>query len=217
MVARPQVDRMPGLLTRVLVPIAVAGAAGVLAFNVGRHGWSQHRSAHWPSAEGYILESEAVPHDPDDPLSLPTHRLSYSYRVGTHWYEGTRYTAYGPVLSWLRSGGPSGLEEAYPVGAAVEVAYDPERPTLAVLSAGTTTGERVIVAVVLATLAGVALPMLGMALRELSSGRPAGSAEGQIVSLSSAAAWNRGPAGQTAGPIRPMTPSLKGRPGRPSI
>jgi len=71
----------------------------------------------------------------------------YRYQVGTRWYTSKRLTY--RMARWIRFGEALDMIEGLRVGREVEVWYDPEKPTRAVLIPGSSTGNIVALALYL--------------------------------------------------------------------
>lgn len=111
-------------------------------------------SDQWPLANGRIVTCDIVPRTGGlVPTSSDTKyeaRIFYNYDVGGIQYEGNRlavgYTSKARIQ-------PDAVAKKYPVGRFVRVAYDPSRPTTAVLEPGLN------LSAALPALAGIALAL----------------------------------------------------------
>lgn len=87
------------------------------------------RSQNWPSASGRVVESKLVSFKDSDGNSSMEAQLRYTYEVA-----GAVLT--GSTVAIAGGGRPSKIVEKYPVGTAVQVFYDPNKPSMAVLERG---------------------------------------------------------------------------------
>lgn len=109
--------------------------AGTLAFDC-LLGWSlvyQFRALTFPTADGVVTRSEVlVGRDSDGDPSYHLD-IAYDYEVDGRRYTGTRYSRAQVGVSskaWHK------VRDELPVGAAVQIRYDPDDPTQALLRAG---------------------------------------------------------------------------------
>ena len=97
--------------------------------------WQAMRSEEWPRTTGEVLTSGIEKSRDSDGTPMYRAQVTYKYRVGSRELTGTR-VFFGDSLkvSWV--GPASKLAAKYKVGAAVRVAYDPLKPSVAVLEPG---------------------------------------------------------------------------------
>ena len=87
------------------------------------------RSLSWPSVSGRVVESKLVFFKDSDGNSSPEAQLRYTYDVAGAVLSGSTVAIAG-------GGQPAKTIEKYPVGTAVQVFYDPNKPSSAVLVPG---------------------------------------------------------------------------------
>ncbi len=91
------------------------------------------RSVTWPTVKGEITRSEVVRSSRGGKRGLEP-RVEFAYTV-----DDRRWEAKTPVLGiWLWSGDGRAICERYPLGATVDVTYDPMDPSVAFLERGRT-------------------------------------------------------------------------------
>ncbi len=101
------------------------GALGMFLVALGL--WSRRmnaRAAHWPSVKGTVLASELKDRGEDSPDA----QIRYSYQIAGVTYESKNISYAGHWSSQDRE-----LVERYPVGASVDVYFDPAKPSRAAL------------------------------------------------------------------------------------
>ncbi|MDR3466012.1 MAG: DUF3592 domain-containing protein [Xanthobacteraceae bacterium] len=137
-------------LFALFVPLAciVLGALGVRAYLQTRR--KLQASASWPTAAGTITVSEAIAFqntETDDPgreTVTTQYRvdIAFTYKVGGQEYHSDTWK-----WGWTRIYGgpeqPQAIAAAYPVGKRVQVFYDPNEPSTAVLEPGNPQGSLV--------------------------------------------------------------------------
>ncbi len=108
----------------------VIGTIGVLCMLYGQYqlGWAR-ASADWPVVAGRIVTSEVTSHT-DEEGTTYSDEIEYVYAV-----DGTEYEADVVVIGG-HGYGPHRVVGRYPLGAEVTVAYDPDKPSRAVLEPG---------------------------------------------------------------------------------
>lgn len=122
-----------------LVRAGLAGAA-ILTLLIMWSSWSELRrdrpSANWPSTRGEILTDTAYWHRGGRHHSgYYSVDLTYAYPVGGLSYLGHRVRLWDPDLS-RRSIPGDDFAKAHPAHSAVEVFYDPQRPSECALVTG---------------------------------------------------------------------------------
>ncbi|MDG1874176.1 MAG: DUF3592 domain-containing protein [Mariniblastus sp.] len=109
---------------------AVIGTIGLLFCLYGQYqlGWAR-ASAHWPVVSGRVITSKVTTHT-DEEGTTYSDKIKYVYTVDEAEYQsgivvigGHEYSAHNVVAR-------------YPLGAKVSVAYDPNKPSRAVLEPG---------------------------------------------------------------------------------
>jgi hypothetical protein len=120
---------------------AIIAVALVLALVLGAWVWKQQRqdaAAAWPATAGRIVASAVEPVAPPPASRQPPSfvvAVRYEYTVGGRRYEAGRI-AFGPPTPYAHGEAAERVRERYPVGGAVTVYYDPQRPDDAVLERG---------------------------------------------------------------------------------
>jgi hypothetical protein len=119
------------IVTRVAV-IVIPGILFTAAFPMAL-GWliEDARTVRFPQAEGVIIVSEFKRGSDGGRYDWV---LQYTYTVGGTTYTGTRYSPNAETRYHERDAGR--MAAAFPVGARVPVAYDPDAPTVAYLRPG---------------------------------------------------------------------------------
>jgi hypothetical protein len=118
-----------------MIPAALISFAGtvVLFFGVraerGRRRL-ESRSRQWPSITGRVVESGTTQVNDGDSTTYKA-RIRYEYLVGDQQYIGDRISIRGAESIFRNK--INSIVERYPVGASVEVFYDPQQPQMAVL------------------------------------------------------------------------------------
>lgn len=108
----------------------VIATIGLLLTLYGQYQLSWARaSADWPVVPGRIVTSKVTAHT-DEEGTTYSDKIKYVYTV-----EGTKYEA-GVVVIGGHSYGAHNVVARYPQGAEVSVAYDPNKPSRAVLEPG---------------------------------------------------------------------------------
>ncbi len=134
----------------------VLGLPGALALGHALQQIRRGRSTrNWPVVAGRIAARTLSPF----PLIIPIARgaFRYTYRVGNVEYAGRRIRFGSDIAFAIPDPARTWLGQAYPPGAAVEVAYDPHNPADAVLRTGVSPGTYVIAACAAAMLIAGAL------------------------------------------------------------
>ncbi|RMG42912.1 MAG: DUF3592 domain-containing protein, partial [Acidobacteria bacterium] len=131
----------------VLALVGLLGAA--LALTGARAAQRARATAHWPRTPGIVLDSR-IETDRHRDAYYP--RVEYEYTVRGRRFVGQRVFLHelGSSYDWARS-----VVARYPRGASVQVAYDPEDPSRAVLEPGRPGGSLVLL------LGGIALALFG--------------------------------------------------------
>ncbi|MBI5366987.1 MAG: DUF3592 domain-containing protein [Planctomycetes bacterium] len=152
--------------------------AGLMMGGVGLVTWAQiSASSGWPTVPGRVLASQvrkSVSHftDRDARTGRTQHRstthyraeISYEYVVASKEYRSDRY-ARDSSNSFGASDDAERLAARYPPGTAVQVRYDPDDPSQAVLTPGNALQSQVFTGV------GLLLVMLGAGGTVLAIGR----------------------------------------------
>jgi hypothetical protein len=156
---------MVKLILAVLGSGSVIGGLGTLYWFLRTRRLSQE-CRYWPSALGKVVVSEVCEIDTtDDDGKTDTDyspRIEYEYTVGSETHRGSR----------IRFGGLWGASEAvartyverYPLGAEVEVAYDPSAPQRGTLERVTPRSSFVGIAMLTAFLWGLGVLMSWLAI-----------------------------------------------------
>lgn len=122
-------------------PVGFIGGFGILApmlFPLGAFFYAQsrwnlaraHASRRWPTVPG-VVQEDGVERRQNSYVILYKLALRYCYEVGGTSYEGDR-VQFGPARVTAREL-IEGLAKKYPPGAKVDVHYDPNDPSTAVL------------------------------------------------------------------------------------
>jgi len=142
-------------LAPLLFGAVFAGMGGFVLVRLVQQLLRGPRSAAWPSVQGRIEQSEV--RETAGEQRLP--HLRYRYQVDGQDHEGRH-------VDWAVRRMPREAAEAlvarYPVGAAVEVFYDPAKPAIAVLEPGSDHNQRL--AAILGGIAAGAFLLLGLAM-----------------------------------------------------
>lgn len=113
-------------LAIVVVVIAAAGARAM------RGSSRRHTSAGWPSTHGTILMTTIqVQRTGNARREVPV--VMYAYRVGQEAFQGSRIRAEDETSLGAVAGHARTVLARYPVGASVQVYYDPANPTQSAL------------------------------------------------------------------------------------
>ena len=119
--------RFPFILTGLFVLVG-ASIASYGVYTLGR----ARRTAAWPSVPGTITRSQVARGDesfePD---------IAFAYNVDGVAHEGREITS-GPSIASSTEVAATRRIARYPVGTAVSVSYDPNRPSAALLEPGLT-------------------------------------------------------------------------------
>ena len=108
--------------------------------------WIRHRAtqaSQWPSTSGEVVHSHIhrgkawndVGHGNGPPLIFFQGRIQYAYRVNGRRYEASRLQ-FGATRRLYKRTEAAVLVAAYPVGRTLNVRYNPDRPSEAVLVTG---------------------------------------------------------------------------------
>jgi hypothetical protein len=126
----------------VLILLLVAGAAGAGAYFLGRRGLAEMRrgrvSPTWPSAVATVLYSQVASQTRTDAKGLnrtvfvPV--IEYEYEVGGELYQAARLS-FGDAAE-ASAAAAEHIVSRYPVGAGIEVRYDPKDPFNATIDSG---------------------------------------------------------------------------------
>ena len=115
----------------VLLVLGVGCTIGIMLILYGEYKLKRARaSVEWPTAPGRIVTSEVDSHTNDEGRTSYSSEIEYVYTV-----EGIEYQSNGVVLGGHEYDARRTVGR-YPVGLAVEVAYDSRKPHLAVLEPG---------------------------------------------------------------------------------
>lgn len=115
-------------------------AIGVVIFFLGlRYLRLAKASAGWPATQGSITTARVRVDDRGESSESYHPEITYSYSVMGTSYEGSRRII-GATRGYSNRRGAEAFLQAYPVGQQVTVYYDPQKPSEAVLEAGTTRG-----------------------------------------------------------------------------
>lgn len=137
--------------------LALVGAGYYVAWEWGRPALVRaQESADWPRTQGWVETSRVERFARTGGRVEPRLELSYSYSVQGETYSGHRVRLPAPVPGVLQDG-PQQLTGRYPAGLQVDVFYDPEDPSRAVLEPGAPA------AAYLPILGGAALALVGAA------------------------------------------------------
>lgn len=131
------------LLLAPLAVVAMWGACIVAGLSMRRTEQLAHASKVWPSVRGEILESASVDYASgatDRPrINKPIARVRYRYTVDGVTYQGDRLTVNNELASsQVGSGADANVLRShwYREGDSVQVYYDPNKPSFAVLDPG---------------------------------------------------------------------------------
>ena len=121
------------------LPLLVSGSSALVGLIVAVFGVRAYQRARasvaWPFAEGRVIQSEVVPGS--EGTTQP--KIAYEYTVNGQPYQGDRLKAahknYGTSGSHART-----CVERYPVGARVQVFYNPAEPRESALEPGLSVG-----------------------------------------------------------------------------
>ncbi len=122
-----------------IIPL-IFGGVGVIILAFGIRSLKEARiSAQWPATDGRIISSRVERHVSRSSSSGNTSvtygaDITYDYVVDGHTYEGSR-VAVGDIRTSNRSRAER-IVERYAAGTPVEVFYNPDDPSRAVLEAG---------------------------------------------------------------------------------
>ena len=139
--------------------IAVPLLLAALALGLGWYAWRQWKSARrsrsWPTTRCTILQARIASRtetgSEGDTHTVYEPRVRYAYEIGGRRYEGDRIR-FGAFRESEK--GARAILDRYPVGASVEVRYDPSDPSVAALETRTAgIGIQVFGVVVLSALA----------------------------------------------------------------
>jgi len=133
----PRVVASGGGSSLFLLIFALFWSAIVLTFNgVMGHGiYKQIESTHYPSVTGGITHSELTSHRTSKGGISYNAVIAYTYVVGDQKYSGDRVRFGIKISSYATA---SQQVNAYPLGSAVPVFYNPANPTESLLSPGVT-------------------------------------------------------------------------------
>jgi hypothetical protein len=120
-----------------IVLIVIFGIIGVIAFWYGRRAIKKNLAAlEWPTVMGKIIGAELDSYiktdDDGDQTTMYTPLITYEYEVEGQTYTSTQVRVMGFAATNMQSVSSKKLE-AYPVGDAVEVHYNPFKPEDALL------------------------------------------------------------------------------------
>ena len=140
-----------------VLSLALVGAGYFVAWEWGRPALARaQESADWSRTQGWVETSRVERFSPTGGRVEPRLELSYSYTVQGETYTGDRVRLPVPIPGVLEDG-PQQLTGRYPAGLQVDVFYDPEDPSRAVLEPGAPAAAYLpIVGGVLLALAGAA-------------------------------------------------------------
>jgi hypothetical protein len=155
---------MVNIVLAVLGSLSVIGGLGAFYWFQRTRRFSQ-QCREWPSARGKVVVSEVRETDTTDndgkTDTTYSPRIEYEYAVGSETHRGSR----------IQFGGPWGGSEAgalryvqrYPLGAEVEVAYDPAAPERCTLERETPRSSFVGIAVLTSFLLGLGALLVWLA------------------------------------------------------
>ena len=129
-----------GLVPHVpLIVSAISALVGLIVAGFGVRSYQRARaSTAWPFAEGTITESKVVPGS--EGTLHP--RIAYEYRVNGQSYQGARLNVahknFGTTGTYAQT-----RVDRYPMGARVQVFYNPAKPAQSALEPGVTVGAYV--------------------------------------------------------------------------
>ena len=92
----------------------------------------------WPTAPGVIQASRITSYEDSEGTTMYSIEVQYSYRIDGGVYQGTRVHLSEYSTSWR--GDFERLLERYPSGAKIQVHYNPQIPSEALLEPGMTVG-----------------------------------------------------------------------------
>lgn len=126
----------------VLVLLFVAGAAGAGAFFLGRRGIAELRRKRivptWPGVVATVLYSQVASQTRTDAKGLArtvfVPVIEYEYDVGGEFYQAARLSF--DDAAETSAGAAERIVAQYPVGAGIEVRYDPKDPFNATIDTG---------------------------------------------------------------------------------
>ncbi|MCW5695145.1 MAG: DUF3592 domain-containing protein [Bauldia sp.] len=129
----------------ILVLLVIAGAAGAGAYFLGRRGWAElHRGRvvpSWPGAVATVLYSQVASQTRTDAKGLArtvfVPVIEYEYEVGGELYQAARLSF--DDAAETSAAAAERIVAQYPVGAGIEIRYDPKDPFNATIDGG---GER---------------------------------------------------------------------------
>jgi hypothetical protein len=141
-------------IRRLLLTVICLAGGGYFLFQGAGVASEALASDRWPQANGRIVTCDVVPRtggfsSTSSEVKYEA-RIFYTYDVGGIHYEGNRL-AVGHVSKTRTQ--PDAVARKYPAGRVVKVAYDPARPTAAVLEPGLN------LSAALPALAGIALTL----------------------------------------------------------
>jgi len=145
-----------------VIILLLTSCFGILFIVMGlREGRKRIASRQWPATVGAVVRSEVTEHTGGDVGDAPTYTAEVEY---TYVVNGVQHTAdriaFGYDSFQWREGQAARKQRSYPVGARVNVYYNPLNPSDAVLERGS---SRYVVAMVAA---GVGLVIVGIALSQ---------------------------------------------------
>lgn len=156
----------PTQLIRSGVMIIVAVVLASVVWHVTDTVITQAVSSDWPTANGFVRQSQVVASDANP--FIDDLELEYTYQVGTQWIIGDRLTFFGRGLSMLlRVGSADEMAASYTSGTPIQVAYDPANPARGVLIPGITAVEFGAAALLILGVGGVSLGMFSHAIAAL--------------------------------------------------
>lgn len=121
-----------GLWAALVLIVGLVGGT-LLIYSSIKDGRSAKATIQWPSVPGTVVFSQMVQDRSTDPVtSSPV--VQYTYIVQGQALLGTKVT-FGSIVSWA---GPK-IVAKYPKGKAVEVFFNPQQPSSAVLEKGGST------------------------------------------------------------------------------
>ena len=151
-------------IVALLLSLGLVGAGYYVAWEWGWPALGRAReSGDWPRTQGGIEHSRVVIFSPTGGRVKPRLELAYTYVVDGTTYTGHRVRLPGPLDLGLGDD-PQQLAARYPSGLQVDVHYDPQDPSRAVLEPGAP--PEAYLPVVVGVVTGLAgLAALGAALR----------------------------------------------------
>lgn len=148
---------MGRFIVALLLAAALMGGGYYVAWEWARPALARaQESADWPRTRGWVETSRVQRFSRTGGRVEPRLELSYSYTVDGQTYEGRRVRLPAPIPKMLRDG-PQQITGRYPAGLEVDVYYDPQDPSRAVLERGAPTAAYLPVAL------GVAMALVGAA------------------------------------------------------